>query len=45
MAVGAQADDQLTRLKEWLHRRSGHVSAVILVAVGITLLYMGNSEL
>lgn len=45
MAVGARADDQLTRLKEWLHRRSGHVSAVILAAVGITLLFMGISEL
>ena len=45
MAVGARADDQLTRLKEWLHRRSGLVSAVILVAVGITLLFMGISEL
>jgi hypothetical protein len=45
MAVGARADDQLTRLKEWLHRRSGHVSAAILLAVGITLLFMGISEL
>jgi hypothetical protein len=45
MAVGVRADDQLTRLKEWLHRRSGHVSAVILLAVAITLLYMGISEL
>jgi hypothetical protein len=45
MAVGARADDQLTRLKEWLHRRGGYVSAVILVAVGITLLFMGTSEL
>ena len=45
MAVGARADDQLTRLKQWLHRRSGLVSAVILVAVGITLLFMGISEL
>ena len=45
MAVGARADDKLTRLKEWLHRRSGLVSAVILMAVGITLLFMGISEL
>ncbi len=45
IAVGARAADQLTRLKEWLHRRSGHVSAVILVAVGITVLFMGISEL
>ena len=45
MAVGAGADDQLTRFKQWLHRRSGLVSAVILVAVGITLLFMGISEL
>ncbi len=45
LAVGARADDQLTRLKEWLHRRSGLVSAVILLAVGITLLFMGISEL
>jgi hypothetical protein len=45
LAAGVRADDQLTRLKEWLHRRSGHVSAVILLAVAITLLYMGISEL
>ena len=45
LAVRARADDQLTRLKEWLHRRSGLVSAVILLAVGITLLFMGTSEL
>lgn len=45
LAVGARADDQLTRLKQWLHRRSGLVSAVILVAAGITLLFMGISEL
>jgi hypothetical protein len=45
MAVGARAEDQLTRLKQWLHRRSGLVSAVILVAIGITLLFMGISEL
>jgi hypothetical protein len=45
MAVGARADDQLNRFKEWLHRRSGLVTAVILLAVGITLLVMGISEL
>ena len=44
-AVGARADEQLTRLKEWLHRRSGLVSAVILVAVGIALLLTGISGL
>lgn len=44
-ALGSRADDQLTRLKEWLHRRSGLVSAAILVAVGITLLYTGISGL
>ncbi len=44
-AVGARADDQLTRFKEWLHRRSGLVTAVILVAVGIALLFLGISEL
>lgn len=41
VAVGAGADHQLTRLKEWLHRRSGLVSAVILATVGIALLYNG----
>lgn len=45
MAVGARADDQLNRFKEWLHRRSGLVTAVILLAVGITVLAMGISEL
>lgn len=45
MAVGTRADDQLTRFKEWLHRRSGLVTAVILLAVGITLLIMGFSDL
>lgn len=45
MAVGARADDQLNRFKQWLHRRSGLVTAVILVAVGITLLVMGISEI
>ncbi len=45
MAVGARAEDQLTRFKRWLHRRSGLVSAVILMAIGITLLFMGISEL
>jgi hypothetical protein len=44
VAVGARADDQLTRFKDWLHRRSGLVSAVILMAVGIALLVMGISE-
>ena len=42
---GARADDQLNRFKEWLHRRSGLVTAVILLAVGITMLNMGISEL
>lgn len=45
MTVGARADDQLTRFKDWLHRRSGLVSAVILLTVGITLVFMGISEL
>ena len=45
MAVGARADDQLNRFKEWLHRHSGLVTAVILLAVGITLLVMGISEI
>jgi hypothetical protein len=45
MAVGARADDQLTRLKEWLHRRSGLVTAVILLTAGIALLVMGISEI
>lgn len=45
MAVGARADDHLNRFKEWLHRRSGLVTAVILVAVGIALLVMGISEI
>jgi hypothetical protein len=45
LAVGARAEDRLTRLKQWLHRRSGLVSAVILVTIGITLLVMGISEL
>jgi Sap-like sulfolipid-1-addressing protein len=45
LAVGARAEDRLTRLRQWLHRRSGLVSAVILVAIGITLLVMGISEL
>jgi len=45
MAVGARADDQLNRFKQWLHRRSGLVTAVILLAVGITLLIMGISEI
>lgn len=44
-AVGARADEQLIRLKAWLHRRSGFVSAVILVAVGIGLLLTGISGL
>jgi hypothetical protein len=45
MAVGARADDQLTRFKHWLHRHNGHVTAVILLAVGIALLLMGIREL
>jgi hypothetical protein len=45
MAVGARADDQLNRFKEWLHRRSGVVTAVILLTVGIALLVMGISEI
>jgi hypothetical protein len=45
LAVGARAEDQLTRLKQWLHRRSGLVSAAILLTAGITLLFMGISEL
>ena len=45
MAVGARADDQLNRFKHWLHRHSGLVTAVILLAVGITLLVMGISEI
>ena len=42
---GARVDDHLTRLKEWMHRRSGLVTAVILVAVGMILLCMGTREL
>lgn len=45
VAVGARADGHLTRLKEWMHRRSGLVTALILVAVGITLLYTGTRAL
>jgi len=45
MAVGTRADDQLNRFEEWLHRRSGLVMAVIVLAVEITLLIMGISEL
>lgn len=45
LAVGVRAEGQLTRLRQWLHRRSGLVSAVILVAIGITVLVMGISEL
>jgi len=41
VAVGARADDHLTRLKEWLHRHSGHVTGVILVLVAIIVLYTG----
>jgi hypothetical protein len=44
-AVGTRADEQLIRLKEWLHRHSGLVSAVILAAVGIGLLLTGISGL
>ena len=44
-AVGSRADDQLTRLKGWLDRHSGLVTAVILVAVGIALLVMGITEI
>lgn len=44
-AVGARADDQLIRFKEWLHRSSGLVTAVILAAVGTTLLVMGIGEI
>lgn len=40
-AVGARADDQLTRLRMWLHRHSGVVSAVILWAVGLGLVGAG----
>jgi len=43
VAVGARADDRLTRLKDWLHRRSGVVSAVILLAVGAALLVAGTT--
>jgi hypothetical protein len=41
VAVGARADDHLTRLKEWLHRHSGHATGVILVMVAIIVLYTG----
>jgi hypothetical protein len=44
-AVGARADDQLARFKGWLHRHSGLVTAVILLAVGIALLAIGISEI
>jgi hypothetical protein len=44
-AVGSRADDQLTRVKGWLHRHSGLVTAVILVVVGIALLGIGISEI
>jgi hypothetical protein len=42
VAVGARADDHLERLRQWLHRRSGLVSAVILVLVGAALLLAGS---
>lgn len=41
VAVGTRADEQLTRLKIWLHRHSGLVSAVILFVVGIGLVGAG----
>jgi hypothetical protein len=41
VVAGARADDHLTRLKEWLHRHSGHVTGVILVLVAIIVLYKG----
>jgi len=44
-AVGSRADDQLTRFKGWLHRRSGLVTGVILVVIGIVLLAIGISEI
>ncbi len=40
-AVGARAHDRLTRFKEWLHHHNGLVTAVILLAVGIALLFTG----
>lgn len=45
VAVGARADAQLARLKDWLHRHNGVVSAVILIAVAIALILTGLSQL
>jgi len=41
VAVGVRAEQPLTRLRIWLHRHSGAVSAAILVAVGAALLVAG----
>jgi hypothetical protein len=43
-AVGTRADVRLTQLKNWLHHHNGHVSAVVLLAVGIALLLTGIAE-
>jgi hypothetical protein len=45
VAVGARSDAHLTRLKNWLHRRNGLVSAVILIAVAIALLLTGIRQI
>lgn len=45
VAVGARSNAHLTRLKDWLHRRNGLVSAVILIAVAIALLLAGIRQL
>jgi hypothetical protein len=45
VAVGTRADDHLTRLRLWLHRNSGVVSAVILLAVGVVLIAAGSQGL
>ncbi|MCV7300313.1 GAP family protein [Mycobacterium barrassiae] len=40
-AVGARTHEQLSRFKKWLHHHNGHVTAVILLAAGIALLFTG----
>ena len=41
VVAGDRVDRQLERLKDWMQREHGAVTAVILVAVGLLLLYTG----
>jgi hypothetical protein len=41
LAVGQRSEPQLTRFRRWLHRRSGAVTAAILLVVGVALILSG----